>query len=117
MIFLLLEGGRMIWTQQVLQETAFATARCMALRSANCTDPGAMPAWAAARARASGVSIATDAVRVEGDASIGNPLCGDRAGMNSVAISSPFATAVGRLLPGAGRSLTARACFPAAPAT
>lgn len=115
MIFLLLEGGRMIWTQQVLQETAFAAARCMALKSSDCTDVSAMPAWAVTRARASGVRIAAGAVHIESNAASNNPLCQNQLGMNGVAITSPFASRIRHILPVAGHGLTASACFPVAP--
>lgn len=113
-IFLLLEGGRMIWTQQVLQETAFAAARCMALKSDGCTAPGDMPGWAVAHAAASGVRIPAESVTPEADAGKANALCDNRTGMNSIAIVSPYAVAAGNILPATVHALTASACFPAA---
>ena len=45
-MFMIIEGCRMIWTQQVIQEAAFASVRCMALGSAGCTSTTEVQSWA-----------------------------------------------------------------------
>lgn len=109
MIVLILEGGRMIWTQQVLQETAFNAARCLGVGGPGCTE-AAMPGWARDQAGQSGLRIA--AATVTATASAAPALCDNRAGMSRIGIASPYAGAVGRLLPRARTMLYASACFP-----
>jgi hypothetical protein len=108
LVFLVLEGGRMAFTQQVLQETAFAAARCLGLKADGCTSVGDMPAWTAARARRTGLVIAAGTV-----VATATTTCENRAGMSRVTISSPYSNAVGSILPPARALLTVRACFPA----
>lgn len=106
-IFLIIEGGRMIWTHQVLQEVAFASARCMALGNAGCTSAATVKTWAAARAQGSGVPLQESAISPTSPAT-----CDSQGNMVRVVIQMPFAKAVGSMLPAAPASFTASACFP-----
>ncbi|MCC2975072.1 pilus assembly protein [Sphingomonas sp. PL-96] len=106
-ILLLIEGGRMLWTQQALQEVASATARCLALGAEGCETPAAAAQFARARGPARGISLvgATITPRL-------NQTCNGTAGMAQVAIVLPFQVA-GGLLPGGPSELDASACYPA----
>ncbi len=106
-IFLIIEGGRMIWTHQVLQEVAFASARCMALGNTGCTSTATVKTWAAARASGSGVTVAEAAITPTAAAT-----CEAQANMVKVVILMPYGKAVGSLLPVPPASLAASACFP-----
>ncbi|HEX7855160.1 MAG TPA: TadE family protein [Sphingobium sp.] len=105
-ILLLIEGGRMIWTQQALQEVANNTARCGALATASCADTASVQSYARARGLQWGVSLTGATVSVAG-----NQTCNGFAGMNQVSISLPFSVA-GGLLGASATTLTASACFP-----
>lgn len=105
-IFLLIEGGRMEWTQQALNEVAFNSARCMALGSASCTSTSAVQTYARDLGQGRGVSLANATVAAEA-----NQTCNAVAGMNRVTITLPYSVASG-LLPGGPTSLQAVSCFP-----
>jgi Flp pilus assembly protein TadG len=106
-ILLLIEGGRMLWTQQALQEVASATARCMALGVEGCETPAAAAQFARARGPERGVSLAAATVTP-----LANQTCNGEGGMTRVAIVLPFRIA-GGLLPGGPSELDASACYPA----
>lgn len=105
-ILLLVEGGRMLWTQQALQEVASATARCMALGAEGCETPGATQTFARARALERGVALTGATVTLQSDQT-----CSGEAGMVRAAIALPF-EAAGGLLPGGPATLDASACYP-----
>lgn len=105
-IFLLVEGGRMEWTQQLLQEVATNTARCMALGQDNCNSTTATQSYAQARSQAWGVSLANATITVTS-----NQSCGNATGMSKVSIVLPYRSVIG-LLPAAPQSLSAVACSP-----
>ncbi|WP_353204867.1 TadE family protein, partial [Sphingomonas sp.] len=105
-IFLLIEGGRLEWTQQALQEVASNAARCMALGTAPCADTPSIQGYAAARGLAWGVSFSAATTTVTA-----NTTCSSVSGMNKITISLPYG-GVTRLLPIAPSALTASACVP-----
>ena len=105
-IFLLIEGGRLEWTQQALQEVAASSARCMALGTAPCADTPSIKGYAAARALAWGVTFTTATTTVTANAT-----CNSVSGMNKISISLPYGGVTG-LLPFAPSALTASACAP-----
>jgi Flp pilus assembly protein TadG len=105
-IFLLIEGGRMEWTQQALQEVASNTARCMALGTTACADTLSIKAYARKRGVAWGISLSAATITVAA-----NQTCSAVTGMNKITISLPYGSATG-LLPRAPSSLNASACFP-----
>jgi Flp pilus assembly protein TadG len=105
-IFLLIEGGRLEWTQQALQEVASNTARCMALGTAPCADTPSIQGYAAARGLAWGVTFKAATTTVTANAT-----CNSVSGMNKIAISLPYGGVTG-LLPFAPSALTASACAP-----
>lgn len=108
LMFFVLEVGRMAWTQQTLQETAASAARCIGLKASGCDSPSATRGWAVTRARQSGLAIAPDTVSVTAAT-----ICDSQSGMSRVAIASPYANAVGSILPAAAATMTVTACFPA----
>lgn len=99
-IFMVIEGSRMLWTQQALQEVASATARCSAL--VTCATPST---FATARLQDWGIGAAPTLDP------IGNRCQGSIDG-SSVTIRLPFSIAVSGLFPGAPATLSASACFP-----
>lgn len=105
-IFLLIEGGRMEWTKQVVQEVTTNTARCMALGTTSCGTSSAIQAYARARGLARGVSLATATITVAA-----NQTCQSVTGMNKVTISLPYHGVTG-LLPLAPSALATSACYP-----
>lgn len=109
LLFLLLDGGRMLFTQQALNELAAAAARCAAVKPADCDSGDKVKTWAVGRAgRLSGLSISTGMVTVS------NPTqCNSVANMAQVTIAMPYVRSTTALLPGnTSANLTASACFP-----
>lgn len=105
-IMLLVEGGRMEWTQQTLQEVSFNSARCMALGTTACNSTSAIQTYAQGLARGRGVSLTGATITVAP-----NQTCNSVTGMNQVTIDLPYRVASG-LLPGGPTSLRATSCFP-----
>lgn len=109
-MFMIIEGCRMIWTQQVVQETAFASVRCMALGTAGCTSTAEVQNWAVARARQSGIVISTASVTVETAPPATS--CSNQAGMRRVSIAAPYSKLVNSVIPAVPATLNAAVCFP-----
>lgn len=109
------EFGRLLWTQQALQETAIAGARCMAILQTGCTAGGRYYSSANTTtyiqqiANQWGVSIPSSGIALTPNAT-----CGGTTGFSQVTITSTFNTAVPQivLLAAGGTSLSATACFP-----
>jgi len=106
-LFLLIEGARVQWTQQIVQEVAGNTARCMAIGTTACADGAAITAYARARGRSWGVVM--DPATVD---SAANQMCHGVTAMNRVTIRLPYRALTG-LLPDAPAVVTATACYPA----
>ena len=105
-IFLLIEGGRMVWTRQALQEIAFNSARCNALGVASCNAVETTRTYARSLGQGRGVSLTGATIAVEA-----NQTCNAVTGMNRVSITLPYTVALG-LLPGGSTTLQAVSCFP-----
>jgi Flp pilus assembly protein TadG len=105
-VLLLIEGGRMEWTQQALFEVATESARCMALATTSCNSTSAIQTYTRALAQARGISLANATITVSS-----NQTCNSVTGMNEVAISLPYQV-MGGLLPAGPSTLQASACFP-----
>jgi Flp pilus assembly protein TadG len=105
-MFLLIEGGRMEWTQQTLQEVSTNTARCMALGQDACSSTSAIQSYAQSRGSAWGVSLASATIT----ATTGQT-CAGVSGMSRISISLPYRSVM-NLLPIAQQALTATACYP-----
>ena len=106
MLFGVIEGGRMIWTRQTLDEVAFSTARCMSLEI-DCPDEASQREYAKVRAANYGVAIANGNITVTG-----NTTCQGYAGANAVTIRKAFNSPVTGFVPGMDGTLVATACYP-----
>ena len=111
-IFLMLDGGRMIFAKQALNELATATARCAAIKPIGCATVAETQSWAAARASSrSTLSITAANVTVSQSTT-----CGGQANMAQATISMNYAKGAFTLLPQntIPAQLTSTACFPVA---
>ena len=106
-LFGLVEGGRMMWTRQALQQAAFSASRCMALNATGCTTVALTQTYAVTQARRAGVAII--ASRVQAQASV---TCSGQTNMRQVRISTPFISPARAFLPRQLRTITVAACFP-----
>lgn len=109
-LFLLLDGGRMMFAKQSLNELATATARCLAIKQSGCADVSSTQSWAVARGLArSNLKLASANVAINASAT-----CAGVSNMVQATISMPWKKGAMTLLPQsvAPSSLTATACFP-----
>lgn len=102
MLFGLIEGGRMYWIKQTLNEVAYATARCMSVNTTCETK-----SYAADRARAYAVLVEEEHV-----VPTGNTVCKGVADSNQVAITHQFNSPMKGFLPFLPDEISATACFP-----
>ncbi len=110
-LFLILDGGRIMFTKQALNELASATARCAAIKATGCTTVSATQNWAAARGVArSMLSITAANVTV-----VQSTTCNGQSNMATAAISMTYKKGALTLLPQSviPSTLTSNACFPA----
>ena len=105
MLFGIIETARLAWTRQTLEETAFATARCMSVSTA-CATSATQKSFAVSRAAAWRIGITAAAVTP-----IAATTCGGQANSNQITIATPFTTGLRGLVP-LPRSLQVTACFP-----
>ncbi|ARR54427.1 TadE family protein [Rhizorhabdus wittichii DC-6] len=108
-MFLTIDGARMAWTYQTLQEVAVNSARCAALGVTGCKTAGEVQSYAVARAAAGGVRLTAAAVTLTPAAT-----CSSVAGMTKVAIASSYQGASTKLLPSKLTALSTESCFPTA---
>jgi|GEM_PF-392218 Flp pilus assembly protein TadG len=120
LVFGAIEFGRLLWTEQALQQTAAATARCVALAqgthpSGSCTASGAYSqttaiSYAQNIAGGWGVTVPSSGITPSTSANCG----GSAGGFSQVSLSYTFTSVVPQLvhLNSAGVSLTASACYP-----
>ena len=108
-MFLIIDGARMVWTYQTLQEVAASSARCAALGSTGCKTSDDVKSYAVARAAGSGVRLTADAVTLSPTAT-----CSSVAGMTKIAIASAYQGATTQLLPSSVSTLNTESCFPTA---
>ena len=117
LLFGTLEFGRALWTQQALQETANAGARCMALPQSDCASAGSPPTYNATNttsyiqqvANQWGVSLPSASITQDNAAS-----CGGTTGFSQVSLAFTFTSVVPNLvnISSGGIPLSATACFP-----
>ena len=105
-VMLLIEGGRMEWTQQALVEVSAESARCMALATTACNSTSAIQSYTRSLGLARGISLANATITVNA-----NQTCNNVTGMNQVAISLPYQI-MGGILAVGNTNLQAVACFP-----
>ncbi|KKC24011.1 TadE family protein [Sphingomonas sp. SRS2] len=108
-MFLIIDGARVVWTYQTLQEVAASSARCAALGSTGCKTSSEVKDYAVARAAATGVKLTTGAVTLTPATT-----CSLVAGMTRVTIASSYQGATTKLLPSSISTLTTESCFPTA---
>ncbi|MEO6093682.1 MAG: TadE/TadG family type IV pilus assembly protein [Novosphingobium sp.] len=108
LLFGIIEVARLAWTRQTLEETAFATARCMSVGS-SCATATAQKSFAVQRAAAYRIAITAAAVTPTAATS-----CAGQTNSNLVTIAAPFVSALRGLVP-LPRTLQVTACFPVLP--
>ena len=106
-IFLILEGGRMIWTKQLLEDAALDSARCLGLRALPCKTDAGVQAFAVEQATSSGVRLLTANVTVQA-----NVACNGTNGLGRVRLEVPYSSPAAGFLPVKIDKLSAEACFP-----
>ena len=108
-LFLLLDGGRMLFTKQALNEVAAATSRCAAIGATGCTDAASAQNWAIAR------GLARDNLQVS-SAVVDVATCNGIANMSRATINTVWKKSAMGLLPQSlvPSTLTSVACFPIA---
>jgi len=109
-LFLLFDGGRMIFAKQSLNELATATARCMATKQTACANVSSTQGWAVSRGLVrNNLQLANSNVTIDTAAT-----CGGVSNMIQATITMPWKKGAMMLLPQsvAPNSLTATACFP-----
>ena len=107
MIVLVIEGSRLLWTQQALQEAASQTARCVAIGSDGCDTLEGAKLYGQRRAARMGIRVETGAISVSTAQK-----CHDVVDMNKAVIDTPFNSPFGGLIPMFPKRLDAEACFP-----
>ncbi len=107
-IFLIIEGSRLLWTEQAIQEVAANAARCMAIGTAPCKTSAEVQAFAQSRGADRGVTLTLQTI-----ATASNQTCNGATGMSKVTITLPYTSPIKGLLPGAPSTLQAVACYPA----
>lgn len=106
-IVLVIEGNRLLWTKQAIQEAASQTARCIAIGSDGCDTLEGARVYGQRRAAKMGINIEVSAVTVSTAQK-----CHDVPGMNKAVISTPFDSPFGGLIPAFPKRIDAEACFP-----
>jgi len=109
-IFLILDGGRMMFAKQSLNEIATATARCAALGATGCTTASNAQDWAIARGSArDNLNLSSATVEL-------GVTCNTVAKMARATVSTVWKKGAMGLLPQsvAPSTLTSVACFPIA---
>lgn len=109
-IFLILDGGRMVFAKQSLNEVATAAARCAAIAATGCTDATSAQDWATSRA------LTRDNLKLSSAVVQLGTTCNSVANMAKVTVSTSFKKGAMTLLPQsvAPSTLTSIACFPIA---
>jgi len=110
-LFLILDGGRMLFAKQSLNEVATASARCFAIKATGCTDASSTQSWAVSRALARDNLALTSS-----NVTVSTTTCNTIANMAQVTVSMAWKKGAMTLLPQsvAPSTLTSTACFPIA---
>ena len=108
------EYGRLYWTQEALQESATAGARCIAVLQSNCASSGAYSSGSTLTyiqgvANNWGITIPSADITSTNSVS-----CGGISGFSQVSITYTFKTLIPNLIPigSSGKSLTVQSCYP-----
>ena len=106
MLFALIEGGRIYWIKQTLDEVAYSTARCMSVSSL-CDTGARQKQYAVDRAADYAIQVSESEVTVAGATT-----CKGVTGSNEVSIVHQINSPVKGLLPFVPDEISAKACFP-----
>ena len=115
-LFLLLDGGRMVFAKQSLNDLANVTARCAASKATGCDTIANAQSWAVSRGLArNNLQLSTSNVTINSPAP--NTACGGVANMTQATISMTWKRGAMTLLPQsvAPSTLSASACFATTP--
>ncbi len=119
LVFGAIEFGRVLWTEQALQETALAGARCMAIAqgtrpNGSCTSSGSYSSGNTTTymqnvASGWGLTVPSAGISLNNAAS-----CGGTSGFSKVTLTKTFTSVAPLLvhLNAGGLTLTAAACYP-----
>lgn len=118
-VFLMLDGGRMMFSKQALNQLAATTARCAAVNSTTCPLPGATGSsatydvtyWAVTQ---TSLKLTHDKVTVTKITSSSASVCGGQTGVMQAVVTMTNPKSAFALLPQAvvPSQLQATACFP-----
>ena len=106
LIFGTIEGSRIVWTKNTLDEVAFATARCMSVSLA-CETETQQQNFAVDRATAYGIAIEAADVTATADAD-----CNGFPDSSRITITHDFSSVMGGFMPDMTAELEADSCFP-----
>lgn len=109
LLFGIIEGSRLLWTQQTLEEVAYSTARCMSV-SSNCDDDTARQEFASERALNYGIGITSASITVESDVT-----CRGFPNSSRVAINHNFDSVMKGFIPGFQGQVVVESCYPVLP--
>jgi Flp pilus assembly protein TadG len=107
MLFLTIEGGRMVWTNQALKDVAFATARCMTVDAATCDTDAKRKTFAVTHAARSGITLAAADVTIQP-----NVTCDSNPAQNRVTVTEAFNSPVTGFFEAMPQNIVTHACFP-----
>ena len=105
-LFGVIEGSRLVWTQQTISEVAYATARCMSV-SANCDTLAEQSSFAVARASSYGITVTAANVTPQGGVD-----CNGFANSNQVTVTENFDSVLNGFVPNFPATVSASSCFP-----
>ncbi len=118
-VFGIIEFARARWCEEALNQTAITVARCMGMALVSCASSGSYSAsatssYAQAVAATWGLTVPSGNVALNQSAT-----CGGLTGFSQVTLTYQFTTIAPNLISSltAGKTFTATACFPNAPAT
>ncbi len=109
LLFGVIEGSRLLWTQQTLEEVAYSTARCMSV-STSCADETERRSFAVARASSFGIGVTNESITTQSGVT-----CRGFPNSSRVAIRHGFDSVMTGFLPGWEGLVTVESCYPVLP--
>lgn len=106
LLFGIIEGSRLLWTQQTLDEVAFSTARCMAVSEA-CASTAGQRAHAVSRAGGYGIAISAGEVTAASGVN-----CNGFPDSSRIIIRTDFPSVLSGFVPDFPDTIRSQACFP-----
>lgn len=110
MLFLVMEGGRALFTKQAVNELAAAAARCAAIHATGCTTTTEVASWTASR----GTTRSRLAITAAMVTPTMSTTCNGQTGMAQVKIDYTYKKTLVNLLPTSvmPSTFTSTSCFP-----